>query len=216
MRSITRQDPKQIAKIRGMEHFKRYLLVIFCVFSGPLWAATSPLAVSIAPPAQFPPSDFDVTGVRVNTLYGSHRNVYGLDVGLLANAVEQKFFGIQIAGGFNYNQGRATAIGTQLAGLGNINKEQISVAGIQLGGLFNYNEAESAIYGLQVALAANLASHTDVYGAQIGLYNHADSVYGFQIGLVNRCKNLHGIQIGLVNFHHNGLFKVSPILNVGF
>lgn len=199
-----------------MTYFKRVLLVLACVLSAPIWAATSPLSISVAPPAQFPPSDFDVTGIRVNALYGSHRNVYGLDVGLLANGVEQKFFGTQLAGGFNYNQGRATAIFTQFAGIGNINEEQISVIGLQLGGLFNINQAESAIYGLQLALAANLASHTDIYGAQIGLYNHAESVYGFQIGLVNRCKNLYGIQIGLVNFHHNGLFKVSPLINIGF
>ncbi len=192
------------------------LLFVFCVFHlQQTFAAVTPLSVALAPPIQFPPSDFSITGLRLSLGYGQHRDVYGIDFGLLGNVTDQDFVGIGVAGGFNATHGNTKALGMQFAGLMNLNQGKTSVYGVQLAMISNYNKGESHIYGLQFALA-NLSQHTKIYGVQAGLYNDAQDVYGFQIGLVNRAKSLHGIQIGLVNFNHTGPFVVSPLINVGF
>jgi hypothetical protein len=177
-------------------------------------AAMTPIAISIVPPIQFPPSNFDIVGFRASVLYGNHRSVSGIDIGLLGNMTETGFTGLAVAGGFNRNKGRSTILGLQLAGIANMNMEQTKVFGLQAA-LVNYNKAESHVVGLQLG-AANMSKNTKVYGVQAGVWNNARDVYGFQIGIVNMVENLHGLQIGLVNFHQNGMFKVAPILNVGF
>ena len=177
-------------------------------------AAMTPLAIGIIPPVQFPPSKFDIVGLRASVIYGNHRSVSGIDLGLIGNMTEVSFAGLAVAGGFNRNKGKATILGLQLAGIANLNMEKTGVYGLQAA-LVNYNKAESNVVGIQFA-AANLAKDTTVYGVQAGVWNNARAVYGFQIGIVNMVQNLHGLQIGLVNFHHNGLFKVAPILNFGF
>lgn len=178
-------------------------------------AAVTPLSVSILPPVQFPPEDFSITGVRASLFWGKHRDLYGLDFGLLGNMTEQSFVGIGVSGVFNLTRGNTTILGLQLAGLTNINKNKTDVFGAQATLGLNLNTATSSVTGLQFALA-NHSPFTDIRGFQVGIYNKANSVYGIQIGLVNFAANLHGIQIGLMNFNDKGPFKVSPILNVGF
>lgn len=194
-----------------------FLLTLFIIstFLPGAHAAVSPVGLGIVSPVQFPPSDFSITGARLSLLWGSHRNVYGLDFGVVGNITKQDFTGIAASGIFNKTEGTTNAIGTQLAGVANWNNNKTRVYGLQLASILNMNKADSTIAGLQVALI-NLGQHTAVYGAQVGLYNKARSVYGFQIGLINEATDLHGIQIGLVNFHHKGLFVVSPIINIGF
>ena len=179
-------------------------------------AMVSPLSINIVPPVEFPPADFNVAGLRASVLWGSQRAVYGIDLGVLGNMTEINMVGIAVAGGFNINHGSVTAIGTQLAGLFNYNGNKTAIYGTQIALGVNYNDAQSVVSGLELAGIANLSKFTNIYGAQIALYNRAQDVYGFQIGLVNSCSNLHGVQIGLLNFNDKGLFSVSPILNVGF
>jgi hypothetical protein len=198
---------------------KSWMKLVLCLSFG--WmgfaaqAAYSPLAVSIVPPLQFPPSDFNISGVRVSVLAGVHRDVYGLDLGLIGNITRQRFVGAAVSGVFNYTQGQTTVTGVQLAGLANVNLEKTNVYGIQaaLGG--TYNKADSNVHGVQLGLV-NLGEHTDIFGVQTGIYNRAQSVYGLQLGIVNVANNLHGLQIGLLNFNYTGLFYVAPILNFGF
>lgn len=175
----------------------------------------TPLAVAIVPPVQFPGDDFDITGLRLSLGYGRHRDVYGVDLGVIGNITTQDFVGIGISGLFNYTEGMVTAVGLQAAGITNINNQKTNVYGAQLALGANVNYAESSVTGLQFALV-NWSPHTTIYGLQTGLYNKAQAVYGFQIGLVNQCESLHGLQIGLINFHAKGMFSVSPILNFGF
>lgn len=196
---------------------KRIRLLLIALASlpcSPVFAAMSPVGVSIVPPIEFPPYDFDITGVRVSALWGSHRNVYGFDFGLLGNMTNGQMTGVAASGLFNYNQGMTTAIGLQAAGLANVNINKARVYGVQVAA-FNSNKAESVVVGLQVGLV-NLAGYTDIRGLQVGVYNRAHDVAGFQVGLINQCDSLHGLQIGLINFHTRGLFAVSPILNFGF
>lgn len=207
---------QNLLKLGSMKKFISLLFVVLSiVFAPKTFAAMSPLSVGIIPPVQFPPADFSVTGFRLSLLYGHHRDVYGLDLGLLGNITDQDFVGVGISGVANVTHGNTTAIGLQAAGIANWNTNKTRVMGLQLAAITNYNSAESSVAGLQLSLV-NWSPHTDVYGAQIGIYNKAENVYGLQIGLVNVATTLHGIQIGLVNFHHQGLFSVSPIINVGF
>ena len=196
-----------------MRHILVTVAMLFCTQA---FAFTSPLSVGILDPVQFPQEKYSVAGLRFSVLWGNHRDMYGLDFGLLGNRTQQRFVGSAISGVFNLTEGDTTIVGVQLAGLANVNTNKLWVYGVQAALGVNYNEGEAHMTGVQLAPLANLSSHTTVYGAQIGLYNVAREVYGFQIGLVNRTQTLHGIQIGLVNFHHTGLFYVSPILNVGF
>ncbi len=192
------------------------LAVVVCAaVPAPANAGLSPLAVSIVPPVQFPAQDFTVTGARISALWGDHKNVYGLDLGLVGNMTDGEMIGIGVSGIFNYNKGLTTGVFLQAAGLGNFNVNKAMIYGVQIAGLVNSNKAESRVVGLQIA-AVNLANYTDIRGIQAGIYNTARDVVGFQIGLVNQCDTLHGLQIGLINFHTRGLFSVAPILNVGF
>jgi hypothetical protein len=200
-----------------MKKYQSLFIVILSVLSFNFaQAAISPISVAIVPPVQFPPGDFSVTGLRASVLWGKHRDVYGLDFGLLGNITEQTFTGIAVSGVFNNTHGTTTILGLQLAGITNINTNKTSVYGLQAALGVNYNSAAATVAGIQLALLANVAPFTDIYGLQVGLYNRAKEIYGFQIGLVNVADNLHGIQIGLANFNHKGPFAISPILNVGF
>lgn len=178
-------------------------------------AAVSPVSLGIIPPVQFPPADFTIVGARASVIYGRQRDIYGLDLGLIGNITELSFVGVGVSGLFNYTKGQTTIIGLQLAGATNINTQKTNVFGLQAALGCNYMTAESSVTGVQLALA-NLSDHTAIYGAQVGIYNVADSVYGFQIGIVNDTKNLHGIQIGVLNYNRTGTILVSPILNMGF
>lgn len=191
------------------------LSVLSLFTSAPAFAAFSPIGVSILPPLQFPPSDFSITGARLSLLYGRQRDVYGLDVGVLGNIVEQDLVGISVSGLFNINHGMTNIWFIQAAGVTNWSTQKLNVYGVQVAAFANIVEAESAVNGLQLSLA-NLAPHTTIRGFQVGVYNVARAVYGFQIGVVNVVDNLHGIQLGLLNFNHTGLFVVSPVINIGF
>jgi hypothetical protein len=178
-------------------------------------AFPSPVSLSILPPVQFPPEDFSITGIRMSVFYGHHRDVYGLDLGVLGNVTDQDFTGIAVSGLFNYTKGTAHIIGLQLAGATNIATEKTYVYGLQAALGLNYLSAQSSIYGVELALV-NIAPNTTINGLQLGLYNRAQTVHGFQIGLINVTNSLSGLQIGLANFNHTGLFPISPFLNVGF
>ncbi len=179
-------------------------------------SSISPLAVGIVPPIQFPSDEFTVTGFRLSALFGRHRDLYGLDLGVLGNITDQTFTGLAVSGLANITHGQTTIIGLQAAGALNYNTQKTEVYGLEVAAGMNFLGAESRVVGIQAAIIGNHSPNANIYGAQIGLYNRAREVYGLQIGLVNFTKNLHGIQIGLINFNETGIFGVSPILNVGF
>ena len=211
------KNPKQLS-------LKRLRITLFAAVAGLMIslgtsgarAAFSPASVSVIPPVQFPPGDFSVTGARVSALWGKHRDIYGIDIGILGNVTEQDFVGLGISGLFNLTRGQTTALGLQAAGIVNVNSNKTNVYGAQIALGLNVNHASASVTGLQLAALANISSFTEIRGAQVALYNTAKKVYGLQIGLVNVTDSLHGIQIGLLNFNHTGLFAVSPIINVGF
>lgn len=160
-------------------------------------ARSTPISLGLVPPAQFPPSYFEVNGIRLSGIYGIDRQVHGLDFGLLGNSTEQEF------------------TGTAVAGIMNLNNDRHKIIGLQLAGILNLNKGTGSVYGIQAALV-NVSKYTDVYGLQMGIYNRAKSVHGFQIGLINVTDSLYGIQIGLANFNAGGPFGVSPLINMAF
>lgn len=181
----------------------------------PAQAGVSPLAFALINPVELPPADFTITGARVSVLWGTHRDVYGVDLGAIGNITTGDFAGIGVSGGFNKTAGTTTIVAAQVAGVGNFNSGKVHALGVQVAVGVNSNSAESSLIGVQVA-AVNLCPFTSVTGVQAGLYNRAGNVYGFQVGLINDAEMLHGVQIGLVNFNRRGLFAFTPILNVGF
>lgn len=194
---------------------KRVLLLVFILlFINPAQGAFSPVSLNILPPVQFPPSDFNITGIRISALYGRQRSVYGVDLGVIGNVTELNFGGVAVSGIFNWSKGQTTVLGAQIAGGMNLNTNKTTVLGLQLAAV-NSNTADATVGGLQVALA-NLSDHTKIYGFQVGVYNSAYTVNGFQVGVINKTENLRGLQIGLLNFYKNGLFSVCPVLNFGF
>ena len=195
----------------GLKFFFLSVILLSSYFAE---AAITPLALTIVPPVQFPAEDFSITGLRLGLL-GHHRDLFGVDLGLIGNITDQEFRGLALSGIFNYTKGDSTIFGIQLAGIANVNTSKINVYGLQFALGANYNPATSSVVGVQIALA-NLSAFTDIYGLQLGVYNKSASVHGLQIGLVNVTNNLHGVQIGIVNFNAKGPFLVSPILNVGF
>lgn len=199
----------------GMKNFIIALLMVLSICPTASQAALSPVSINIVPPVQFPPADFDVTGLRLSAFWGSHREVYGFDFGVIGNRSRQKFSGLAVSGLFNYTGGQTRIFGLQLAGGTNFNDEKTTVIGLQAAALLNYNSAESSVHGVQLSLV-NYSPFTKVVGVQVGLYNKAKTVYGLQIGLLNFTDNLCGLQIGLLNFNSTGLFAVSPFINFGF
>ncbi len=149
--------------------YQNFFAVIFLVAvifgSSPAAAVgnSSPIAVDLFPPVQFPSSDFEVKGLRLS-IVGKNRGSSGLDIGLLGNMTDQWFNGIAIAGLYNYNKTAADIFGLQVAGIANVN-------GIA-----------SNLYGVQIALYNKV---NKVYGLQIGLINVAKELHGVQIGLIN-------------------------------
>ena len=93
-------------------------------------------------------------------LFGFRNDMWGWDTEFLGS-YEDNFWGLQIAGIFNYV--KEQSYGGEIAIGGNMSKVAY---GLQLGAIFNYA--------------------TELHGCQIGLVNFArECPWGFQIGLVN-------------------------------
>lgn len=179
-------------------------------------AAYSPLALPLVQRIELPPEDFSIVGARISLLWGEHRSVSGLDIGLIGNRTEQTFVGSAISGIFNETQGSATVVGLQFAGIANVNGGKSYVYGLQVAAGVNTNAGEGLGGGMQLALLTNQSPHMVFTGVQISGYNVIHEVYGMQIGLVNVADILHGVQIGLLNYNRQGLFAFAPFINIGF
>ena len=154
--------------------------------------ATTPVMVSLVTPVQAPAETWDVTGLRLNLIYGCCRSLYGLDIGL-ANQVQGEMQGLQIGAIVNLvDHPEARSIGLQL-GLVN------SVLGV--------------FSGMQVG-AVNYAERGSVF--QVGVFNGGDYLDGLQIGLINVSDTMIGCQLGLVNVIQDNDVPFLPIFNCSF
>lgn len=170
-------------------------------------AGTSPLALSFVPGASLPPEDWSVVGLRVDLLAGRHRDLWGVDIGVLGNELTGTLTGLQGAGLWN-RVGEAPAA-VQSAGLANLCERDF--CGVQAAGIYNWTGEEFT--GVQVGLI-NRAGN--MVGLQTGLFNSAGHGAGVQIGLVNIARALEGVQIGLANVNAQSTLEFFPILNMAF
>ena len=132
-----------------------------------------PFLFSIIAPMAIPMDADNVNGLRLNLIYGSNKNVAGVDFGLIQ----------QITG---------KGDGTQIGAL-NIAE---SMDGPQFGIIGN---TAKDIYGPQIAVGGNNADK--ITGAQLSiLFNYAAELGELQFGIINRTLKLGGVQVGLFNF----------------
>lgn len=115
------------------------------------------LQVSLCNPLQLFPENFDVSGLRINLIYGRNSNLRGLDVGLV-NDVPGVVEGFQ-------------------CGIGNLAGD---LNGLQIG---CFNSAMDSSMGLCQIGAVNIGK--DISGVQIGVFNMCNTISGVQIGVIN-------------------------------
>ena len=168
------------------------------------WSA---VGLSLVEGISCPAGDFEIKGLRLNLLTGRHVNVYGLDVGLLANMADAEALGVSVAGVWN-SFGRFGG-GWALAGA--FNRVRTSGTGIQTA--LGYNSVDAHMTGVQVALV-NAA--TRLNGVQLGGVNVVVRGSGLQAGLFNRADAFEGLQLGLLNFNGVSAAPCLPVLNFAY
>jgi hypothetical protein len=120
-----------------------------------------PIQLALAPPVQLVNQDYSITGLRLN-IYGSNKNVFGVDIGLMHESL-QDFHGVAFGLlSFVHNDAR----------------------GLQFDGI--YSGVDKRMSGLQLGIV-NRAG--DMHGLQLGLANFASDATGIQICLWNEIDN---------------------------
>jgi hypothetical protein len=147
----------------------------------------------VGPTMQLVDDDEDVSGIRLNLLYGVNQNMSGVDLGLI-NHTRGDMVGVGF-GLVNVTDG--TFVGWQA---GVINLTQRDFTGLQW----------SAWSALSLA---NIAG--EGRGAQIAwVFNQAEYLGGFQLALVNIANDMNGVQVGLINIiRSKERFPVLPLVN---
>lgn len=167
----------------------------------------SPFGLAIAPNFEAPGEDWDIVCLRLSLLIGSHRCVYGLDIGALGNICRHEMSGLSVAGLFNNIETSEGAF--QIAGVYSHSAWHFN--GLQLSGGLSWTEGNMA--GIQIAVA-NKSGRLE--GAQIGAVNFAEKGTGIQIGVFNYSEQLEGFQLGLINVNRNSALPFCPVLNLAF
>lgn len=162
------------------------------------------VAFGAYPVAEFPEASHDVAGLRLNLLAGRHRNVAGVDMGVLANICDGSFSGIEFAAVCNVVGDSAWS--AQFATVCNYSSNY--ARGVQLA-LVNLSDEDFA--GIQLG-CCNFVG--DFGGLQTGLFNSAESGVGVQFGLVNVSGGFTGVQLGLLNINLSSGVPVLPVMNV--
>ena len=150
-----------------------------------------PIQIALVNPVQIFGEDQDITGLRLNLLYGRNANVKGIDIGFIAGHTTGDGKGVQ----WNLvNITDGAFLGWQW---GAVNLVEGDFTGYQLG-LFNRHRGRGE-------------------GFQWGWINVADDMSGFQLGLVNVSQRMYGLQIGLVNvIQSKDSLPILPIVNWSF
>jgi len=200
----------------------------------------TPVGIGIATPVTLPWGfDWDVFGLDVNIFYTDCNDMFGLEVGGLANVARKNMYGLQVASCCNYVHGNAYGAQVAIVNLdngvfGGLGVDLFTMrrvgAGLSVDGLGsgtdgNFYGLEIAglgsavkqdMWGFQAALGCNFAR--GAHGLQAALlYNQTQDLHGAQIGLVNYAAECQGgFQIGLVNIIRTNRIPVLPIVNAYF
>lgn len=161
----------------------------------------------------------DVMGVEAGLFNWGCSDVWGLQIGALANVVAGNSIACHIAAA---NVVRGDAAGLELSAVNYAN----SFKGLQIGALVNWNRAASL--GAQVAAVnvnseyftgfslAAINNSRNVVGFQLGAFNLAERMTGLQIGVFNAAYRMEGVQIGVLNMICENYTPVLPIANASF
>ena len=155
-------------------------------------------AISLLSPIEVPPGFPSAYVFRLSILTGVHKNVYGLDLGLIGNVTRERFVGSAFSGLYNYT-GSAFIAGAQIAGLSNYNSGDSTIIGLQISGLSNVNRGKGIHVGYQLAGLSCYSPEMVVVGAQACLlYSRAKAVAGLQLGLIVNADYALYIQAGAI------------------
>jgi len=177
--------------------FTGFALLAISFLPGASRAQENPFQIAfIGPTMQLVDDDEDVSGIRLNFIYGVNRNVTGLDLGLI-----------------NHTNGEMTGVE-----FGVVNVVDGGFSGWQAGIV---NVTHGQFTGLQwapwsILSLANFAEAAE--GAQIAAaFNRADYMHGLQLSLVNVAEDMYGVQIGLINIiRSKPTLWILPIVNWKF
>jgi len=150
---------------------------------------------------QFPASE-DVSGLRLNFLYGKTANVTGVDFNLIALGESENFKGLQ----FGFIGANKVTNSFSGLGMGIVNLHSGSSKGV-LWGLVNTSES---VEGVQWGAVNYSTGRSTV---DLGLINISQGA-AFQIGVFNMTNDLTGVQIGLINMAKTGFLPVFPFFNI--
>ena len=164
-------------------------------------------AAALVPSVQTPDADADVALMRTSLVCGRHKNVYGLDFGVIGNITDAEMVGCGIAFVFNWSGNSRSAF--QFAGV--LNRSDRDFTGMQAA--LVVNDVERGFIGLQAALA-NLTD--GLSGMQFGGFNKVCAGSGFQLGVINVAEQFVGVQIGVLNLNLDSPVPLAPIFNCYF
>lgn len=136
-------------------------LIVLMLISTSVMAEKQPVQLSLFNPIQIFPEGDNVSGLRINFLYGKNTTVTGLDIGLV-----------------NHNT-LGLSKGVQWGFVGIVEE---NFMGFQAN---SFNITKKNFEGFQWGFV-NYAGHAN--GFQLGLVNYAQSMKGLQIGLINIIK----------------------------
>lgn len=146
-----------------------------------------PLQLSLFENVQMVSKEKNITGLKVNFIYGYNYGIYGIDLGLISKS--KKVNALQ---------------------LNAMNIVEVEGVGLSLG-VFNLAQSYS---GMQCGVF-NLCGK-DFTGWQFGFFNYAPTCTGLQLGFINNCSSMRGIQIGLINIIQENGVPFVPIMNMNF
>jgi hypothetical protein len=137
------------------------LLLTISIMGTSAPAKTKPIQLALVTPIQIFPESTEISGVRLNLLYGRNVSVTGLDIGLVNHSTTGISKGVQF--------GVVGLADSDFVGWQNnsVNITNRNFEGFQWG-------------------AVNYANYAN--GFQLGIVNYARSMKGLQIGLVNIIK----------------------------
>lgn len=185
------------------------ILSLLLSSAGIAHAETKPFNLALVDPVQIVDSSHDISGVRLNLLYGKNTNFKGLDLGIGLGKSNGTFDGVGLHYAANLAVGNAK--GAQFAY--GINLNLADFTGGQFGGC-NYTQGnfEGAALGI-----VNLVKQ-DAKGFKLSIFNYARGNFsGLQLGLVNIGGLKNGLQIGLVNINKNKKpLPFFPFVNFSF
>lgn len=167
-------------------------------------AKNRPVQLGLVPPIQIFPEADQISGLRINLIYGKNASANGLDIGLanhttgVSKGLQWGVVGLADAG---YSGGQFNWINVVKS---NFDGYQSGIIGL----------VDSDFKGGQLNCGANITKG-NCEGVQFGIVNYTKSMNGLQFGLVNYTEETQGcLQIGVLNIiKKGGQFPAFLILN---